>query len=233
MSGGVKRVTISNCVFEGTERGIRIKTMRGRGGVVEDIRVSNVSMYNIINEGILITMRYQPTSPEPLSVRTPEVNSIQLSGINIRGASRPIAIYGLEERDVAEISFNDLRIYSDKGILVENASGISFHDIRMHITQGSPLEAKDSKNITWDLISVVMPTNERPFLKLINCQGVRISNCYQPENFKMFVSEDEDCGEIFIVNNVLPGAFALHNKKGRNIVQQNNTLRNENIPLTN
>ena len=44
MSGGVKKVTISNCVFDGTDRGIRIKSTRGRGGVVEDIRVSNVVM---------------------------------------------------------------------------------------------------------------------------------------------------------------------------------------------
>jgi hypothetical protein len=227
MSGGVKRVTISNCVFEGTERGIRIKTMRGRGGVVEDIRVSNISMYNIINEGILITMRYQPTNPESLSVRTPEVKNIQLSGINIRGAARPVAVYGLEERAVSEISFNDLRIYSERGILIENTSGITFHDIRMHITQGSPLEAKDSKNITWDLISAVMPVNDRPFLKLINCQGVRVSNCYQPESLKLFVSEDEKCSEIFIVNNVLPYTVSLHNKKGKKIVEQYNTLRNE------
>jgi hypothetical protein len=78
-----------------------------------------------------------------------------------------------------------------------------------------------------------MPVNDRPFLKLINCQGVRVSNCYQPESLKLFVSEDEKCFEIFIVNNVLPAALALHNKKGKKIVEQYNTLRNENIPLTN
>ena len=37
-------VVISNCVFIGTDRGIRIKTRRGRGGVVEDVRVSNIVM---------------------------------------------------------------------------------------------------------------------------------------------------------------------------------------------
>ena len=40
MSGGVKNVVISNCVFIGTDRGIRIKSRRGRGGAIEDIRVS-------------------------------------------------------------------------------------------------------------------------------------------------------------------------------------------------
>jgi polygalacturonase len=55
MSGNVKRITITNCVFEGTDRGIRIKTMRGRGGVIEDLLVSNIVMNNMINEGVLIT----------------------------------------------------------------------------------------------------------------------------------------------------------------------------------
>ena len=47
MSGGVRKVVISNCVFDGTDRGIRIKSTRGRGGVVEDIQVDNIVMRNI------------------------------------------------------------------------------------------------------------------------------------------------------------------------------------------
>jgi hypothetical protein len=233
MSGGVKQVTISNCVFEGTDRGIRIKTMRGRGGVVEDIRVSNVSMYNIINEGILITMRYQPTNPEPVSDRTPAVNNIQLSGINIRGAERPVAIYGLTERDVKEISFNDLRVFSEKGILLENASGISFHDIRMDIKKGSPLEAKDSENIIWDLVTVTTHANDSPFLKLMNCKKVKVSNCFQTDNIGIYVSEDERCSDIFIINNVFAGSVILSNNKGKNVVTQNNIIRKDTNPLTN
>ena len=38
MSGDIRNVTISNCVFQDTDRGIRLKSRRGRGGVVEDIR---------------------------------------------------------------------------------------------------------------------------------------------------------------------------------------------------
>lgn len=48
MSGGIVNVTISNCVFEGTDRGIRLKSRRGRGGCVEDIRVSNIVMNKVL-----------------------------------------------------------------------------------------------------------------------------------------------------------------------------------------
>jgi hypothetical protein len=187
----------------------------------------------MVEEGILITLRYQPTNPEPLSVRTPGVNNVELSGINIRGAKRPIAIYGLEEKDISEISFNDIRISSDRGILLENTSGISFHDIKMDIKQGSPLEARDSKNITWDLVSVAVPVKDQPFLKLINCRNVRVTNCFQPDFNSFYVSGDDNCSDIYIVNNIFPRASTLYNKKGKNIVVQNNTIGNDIIPLTN
>ncbi len=222
MSGGVKRVTISNCVFEGTDRGIRIKTMRGRGGVVEDIRVSNVVMYNMINEGVLITLRYQATKPEPLSERTPAVKNVQLSGINIRNADRPIAIYGLEEMDVSQVSFSDMDIVSRRGILIENTSDVSFHDIRMEIEEGSSFEAKNSKIISYDHVMVKSPLLNLPYLKLSNCKTIRVTNCYQPETIPVFINEDEKCEGIYMVNNILPGTISLLNNKGKKIITENN-----------
>ena len=53
MSGGVKNIVISNCIFDGTDRGIRIKTTRGRGGTVEDIRVDNIIMKNIRDQAFV------------------------------------------------------------------------------------------------------------------------------------------------------------------------------------
>jgi hypothetical protein len=213
MSGGVKRITISNCVFEGTDIGIRIKTMRGRGGVVEDIRVSNVTMCNIVNEGILVTLRYQATPPEPLSERTPAVRNVHLSNITIRDAERPVAIYGLEERAVSQVSFEDIRSITKSGILLENTTGISFHDISMEISEGTPLEAKDSQRLTWDMVSVITPVTDMPFLKLANCQDVRITNCFQPEKIGKYVSQDEKCRNIYLFNNILPVTDIAQKKK--------------------
>lgn len=225
MSGNVKRVVISNCVFEGTDVGIRIKTMRGRGGIVEDIRVSNVLMYDMIKEGVIITMRYQPTDPETLSERTPAVRNVHLSGINIRKAERAIAIFGLEEKDVSQVSFTDMDIAAVRGILVENASDVSFHDIRLEVEKDSPFEGKDTKNIGYDRITVKTPSANEPFMKLSNCQAVTISNCYQPESLPLFLLEDEKSDHIYFLNNILPNIKALNSNKGTHVKALSNIIQ--------
>ena len=92
MSGGVKKVTISNCVFDGTDRGIRLKSTRGRGGIVEDIRVSNIVMSNIKKEAIVLNLKYSKMPAEPKSDRTPEFRNIYVSGVTVRDANTPIMV---------------------------------------------------------------------------------------------------------------------------------------------
>src|SRR5262249_33637193 len=90
MSGGVKRIAVSHCVFQGHDRGIRIKTKRGRGATVEDVTVSNIVMKDIRGEAITINMFYDPgksqnldlgAQAEPVSERTPTFKNIHLSAI--------------------------------------------------------------------------------------------------------------------------------------------------------
>ena len=78
---GVKKVTISNCVFDGTDRGIRLKSTRGRGGIVEDIRVSNIVMSNIKKEAIVLNLKYSKMPAEPKSDRTPEFVRTSMFGL--------------------------------------------------------------------------------------------------------------------------------------------------------
>ncbi len=225
MSGGVRGVAISNCVFDGTDIGIRIKTMRGRGGEVQDVFVSNIIMKDIVNEGVLITLRYQNTPSEPFSERTPAVNNINLSGINIRGARRPIAIYGLAEQPVRQVSFSDIVSFSKNGILLENAAGVYMHDMKLHVTEGHTLEAKDSKDIRWDMVSVSGPA-DKPAMLLSNCQAVTVSGCTQYGSLPAYVSGDQKCSDIYLLNNIFPQIKTLSANKSINIIERNNVILN-------
>jgi hypothetical protein len=143
----------------------------------------------------------------------------------MRGGQRPVAIYGLEEREVNQISFSNMETSTRRGILVENGSDISFHDIKMQITEGNALEAKDSKNISWDKVTVITPPAAMPLMKLTNCNGFIFTNCYQPEDFSLLIDEDEKSANIIVANNILPGTTALTSNRGKNITVSNNILK--------
>ena len=83
------------------------------------------------------------------------------------------------------------------------------------------------------MVSVTSANTDNPFLKLVNCQYVKISNCFQNNNIGVYVSGDDKCSDIYIINNVFPGVAALYNCKGKNIVTKNNIFKDDPNPLTN
>jgi polygalacturonase len=118
MSGDVRSVAISNCVFTGTEIGIRIKTRRGRGGVVEDIRVSNIVMRDV-NVPFTMNLFYNvyahgdtyvtDKSPRAVDDGTPRVRRIRFSDITAEDAHYAAAyLYGLPEMPIEDVSFRDV-----------------------------------------------------------------------------------------------------------------------------
>ena len=120
MSGGVKNVVISNCVFIGTDRGIRIKTRRGRGGVVEDIRVSNLIMDGVLcpftmnlyyHIGVRGNTEISDKNPRSVDDSTPRLRRIHFSHITAREVKHAAGfLYGLAEMPLEDISFTDVSI---------------------------------------------------------------------------------------------------------------------------
>ncbi|WP_453990609.1 glycoside hydrolase family 28 protein [Bacillus nitroreducens] len=117
MSGGIKNVTISNCTFIGTDRGVRIKTNRERGGYVKNILVNNIYMEDVLCP-IAINSFYRhgvnekdPTvnslEAQPITEKTPAIEHIQISNVTAKNCRAAAGfIYGLPESPI-----NDLSIY--------------------------------------------------------------------------------------------------------------------------
>ena len=119
-SGGVKNVVISNCIFIGTDRGIRIKSRRGRGGTIEDIRVSNLVMdgvlcpftmnlyYHIGERG---NLNVSDKNPRSVNNGTPRLRRIHFSHITAREVKYAAGfLYGLAEMPLEDISLSDISI---------------------------------------------------------------------------------------------------------------------------
>ncbi len=184
MSGGVNNVVISNCVFDGTENGIRMKTRRGRGGVVQDICVTNIVMRNVVY-ALKLNMSYDgqspdyflPTDPEPVSERTPAFRNIHISHIRIHGAERAAHWGGLVEMPLSEISLSHAVIDAKKGIYVMHGADLSFHDVRINTTEGPALYGEMVKNVEIDGLRTNRPLANTPVVELKQAAGVFLHDC--------------------------------------------------------
>ncbi|CAN5739788.1 glycoside hydrolase family 28 protein [soil metagenome] len=202
-SGGVKKITISNCIFDGTDRGIRIKTARGRGNVVEDIRVDNIIMKNIREQAIVLDMEYSKSKPEPVSERTPQFRNIRFSNITAY-TKQAMYINGIEEMPVTEISLNDVVFEAETGIVIKNAKDIELHNVRVNTKTGSALQAENTSRLGIDgLVSAKLLT-DAPLIKLTNVQDVLIHNCWPFAGTKIFASiKGSDTKNVKLSNNEL------------------------------
>ena len=73
--GGARNVSVRNCVFIGTDVGLRFKSARGRGGVIEKIFIEGIQMREIVTDAILFDMYYSGGAPDvearkDLTIRT-------------------------------------------------------------------------------------------------------------------------------------------------------------------
>jgi polygalacturonase len=150
MSGGVKNVAVENCIFEGTERGIRIKTARGRGGTVENVYVRNIIMKDIVYEAIVIDMFYEQIPPEPVSERTPIIRGIRIQNIVCQGAGQAIRLLGLPEMPITDIVMENVKIRAVKGAVISNVSNIRLSRISIVSNEEMPIIFENVKGVAME-----------------------------------------------------------------------------------
>ena len=188
MSGGVKRVTISNCVFDGTDAGIRLKASRGRGGVVEDIRVDNIVMRNIQRNAFIFDLFYDKQSKvEPVTERTPIFRNIHLSNITGKEIAQIGYITGIEEMPIEEISFNNVNMVADKGFSAQTATNLRFNNVDFAVKQGPSFFFKDCKEVVLNDVRSKTPIPGQPIVVMEDVTEALINNCHQMNTIKDFL----------------------------------------------
>lgn len=162
MSGGVKNMHVSNCTFMGTDVGLRFKSNRGRGGVVENIFISDIRMTDIPTYAISFNLYYGGMAPsemndpedlkktaalEPVSEETPQFKNISIKNVTLKGAMQAVLIQGLPEMNVENIEISDMLLQADKGFTVVDASGVNIHNINLITKSKTAFEFFNSKNV--------------------------------------------------------------------------------------
>ncbi|MGI4869885.1 MAG: glycoside hydrolase family 28 protein [Janthinobacterium lividum] len=210
MSGGVKKIVISNCVFDGTDRGIRIKTARGRGGVVEDIQVDNIVMKNIREQMLVLDMQYDKTTPEPVSERTPRFRNIHFSNITAEGNQAGL-LNGLSEMPIENVTFSNLNLDAKQGFTVREARNIAFHNVQINPAAGPAVRTENVRQLWLDGIRGAVAAGT-PLLELTNTEDAFVYNCFPAAGAETFLK--------------LKGA------QTRNVVLQNNNLKSMKLPVS-
>ncbi len=107
-SGSIRNVVASNIVAQGTERGIRIKSGRGRGGTIENIRFDNWVIEDTPNPAIEVTNYYTRVPDEAVSERTPVFRNIAINNVTINRCKTAVSIEGLPEMPIEGLRLTDV-----------------------------------------------------------------------------------------------------------------------------
>jgi polygalacturonase len=162
MSGGVRNFIVRNCTFIGTDIGLRFKSTRGRGGVVEKIFISDIRMENIPGDAINFNLYYENKSPldetanaetkfPPVTEATPAFKDIHIENVVCRGARNAIVLQGLPEMPLRDITLKNVSITSQKGVSVTDAENISFENVRVESQAGAAVKTLRVKHSQLDL----------------------------------------------------------------------------------
>lgn len=170
MSGGARNIYVRDCKFIGTDIGLRFKTTRGRGGVVENIFIDNIVMKDIPGEAILFDMYYAAVDPIamagekreapkvellPVTDETPQFKNFYVSNVVCDGAEKAIFIRGLPEMNIENIFLKDILIQSHTGVEISEATNIQLKNVKVVSEKTDPvIDILNSKNIAFDRLTV-------------------------------------------------------------------------------
>ncbi|MBP3252226.1 MAG: glycoside hydrolase family 28 protein [Prevotella sp.] len=150
MSGGVRNIMVRQCQFLGTDVGLRFKSTRGRGGIVENIFIDGVSMTDIKTDAITFNMYYggksvaemladgdrpDNTTVVPVDETTPVFRHIDIRNVVCNGAGRAMEFNGLPEQPMDGITLQDIRIIARSDAEFHNCRNVSQKNVSISIEE--------------------------------------------------------------------------------------------------
>lgn len=164
MSGGVSNISVTRCRFLGTDVGLRFKSCRGRGGVVENIYVSGITMMDIPAEPLLFDLHYGGKSAVesaedgdgtgydiemmPVDETTPEFRNIHINGIVCSGSSRAMYFNGIPEKNISGITVTDCLISSRSGADIRYSDGVVLRDVGIRQEEGPGFSFANCRSVS-------------------------------------------------------------------------------------
>jgi len=150
-SGGIKNVYVHNAYFEGSDRGIRFKTERGRGNTIENIYVRDIQMKDIDSQAINFNSYYSGpglTGPAPL------IRNINIRNIDIDGVPEPIELVGLPEKWLENITLENISVVNaEQGARITRVKNLTLKNVDIS-SEARAFSADDVYELTLQDVSL-------------------------------------------------------------------------------
>jgi len=192
IAGGIRNLVADNITCDGTQMGVRIKSRRGRGGFVEDVRFNNWTMENV-GQAINVTSYYMMegevrTGAQPVSEKTPVFRNIAISGMTINHARVAINVEGLPEMPIQWLRISDVIASAKIGVKASNTQGLELHHVQVNADGGPAFQVRDSQELELDGVSTGRPLAGTPVVRLDRCPGAIVRNSRAFDGTDTFLS---------------------------------------------
>ena len=151
-SGGVEDLCVSNCVFDGTDSGIRIKSGRGRGGVLQKCTYTDLTMNNVKHPIYIVDYYPESAAPKdpststnlPVDARTPIVKNIVIRNLTAVNCPSTGTIYGLPEAPVSNVTLDHVDVSATTGLQLYFVRDVQFIASQIKVERGDKLILYDA-----------------------------------------------------------------------------------------
>jgi polygalacturonase len=147
MSGDVRNVFMHDCEFDGTDRAIRIKSKRGRGGVVEDVYARDIKVRDMREEVIILNMDYSADKNTAATDKLPVFRNMAFEHITGDGAPVAIRITGEADSPIENIRFRDIKITAKRGVIANQIKGLSLENMQINPAEGPLFDFRNARDI--------------------------------------------------------------------------------------
>ena len=211
-SGWIRNLVASNMTCAGTQMGVRIKSSRGRGGGVENVRFDNWVMDDV-GQAINVTNYYlmegevRRDTPEPVTNRTPVFRDIAISNMTIRRARVAIDVEGLPEMPISGLRISNVIAAARVGMKAFNTTALELHHVQIDAESGPAFLVRDSRELELDGVSTRLPHADAPVVRLDRTPGaiVRASRAL-PRTSTFLSTGPGELKSIVLEGNVLTDA---------------------------
>lgn len=210
MSGGVRNIKVSNCQFLGTDVGLRFKSNRQRGGTVENIYISNLSMFDIPTDPLSFNLYYggkseveeledgrkvvKEVAPVPVTEKTPTFRNIYIKDVTCSSARRAMYFNGLPEHNIDNINVENVTIHSELGAELAESKNIILKNVNIYPRTGAALRLSNVSGVKVE--GLVTDSDIKTIFEVTGrkTQHVEIRSSYKAD--KLDVSKEVPSGAV-------------------------------------